>query len=82
MTTAIFVTANDYIIASAGAEHFVPLDGCPLTDWLEPLSEKEEQVPWVVITLKIVNPPEWMNPELARTGWGLDFSKYTPEKNA
>lgn len=81
MTTAIFVTANDYIISSAGAEHFIPLDGCPLTDWLEPLSETEEQVPWVVITLKIVNPPEWMNPELARTGWGLDFSKYTPEKN-
>lgn len=82
ITTAIFVTANDYIIASAGAEHFVPLDGCPLTDRLEPLSETEEQVPWVVVTLKIVNPPEWMNPELARMGWGLEFSKFTPEKNA
>jgi hypothetical protein len=38
------------------------------------------QVPWVTVTLKIVNPPEWMDPELARTNWDLDFSKYTPEK--
>jgi hypothetical protein len=69
-------------IAGAPAEHFVPLEVPPLFDWPEPLSQTEVQVPWVTITLKIQNPPAWMNPELARKGWGLDFSMFTPEKTA
>jgi hypothetical protein len=80
LTASIFVIANDYIIAGADAEYFIPLDMGPLVDWPEPLSETEVQVPWIIVMLKIVNPPEWMNPELARTGWDLAFSKYTPEK--
>ena len=80
LTAGIFVIANDYIIAGADAEYFIPLSMDPLADWPEPLSETEAQVPWVTVMLKIVNPPEWMNPELARTGWDLAFSEYTPEK--
>ena len=80
LTAGIFVIANDYIIAGADAEYFIPLDTGPLVDWPEPLSETEVQVPWITVMLKIVNPPEWMNPELARTGWDLAFSKYTLEK--
>jgi hypothetical protein len=80
LTAGIFVIANDYIIAGADAEYFIPLNMDPLADWPEPLSETEAQVPWVTVMLKIVNPPEWMNPELARTGWDLTFSKYKPEK--
>jgi len=80
LTAGIFVIANDYIIAGADAEYFTPLNIGPLVDWPEPLSETEAQVPWITVMLKIMNPPEWMNPELARTGWDLTFSKYTPEK--
>jgi hypothetical protein len=76
----IFVIANDYIIASANSEYFIPLNTDPLVDWPEPLSRTEAQVPWITVMLKIRNPPEWMIPELARTGWDLMFSKYTPEK--
>ena len=82
LTAAIFVMANDYFIAGAAAESFIPLNIAPLVDWPEPLSETEAQVPWLCITLKIENPPAWMIPELARTSWDLDFSKYTPQKKA
>lgn len=82
LTAGIYFIANDYIIAGADAEYFIPLDVSPLMVWPEPLSEVEKQVPWVVVTLKIVDPPEWMNPELARTGWNLEFSTYTPQKYA
>jgi hypothetical protein len=80
LTAGVFVIANDYIIAGADAQYFIPLDTAPLVDSPEPLSKTEAQVNWVIVMLKIVNPPEWMNPELARTGWDLTFSKYTPEK--
>ena len=80
LTAGVFVIANDYIIAGADAQYFIPLDGAPLVDWPEPLSETEAQVPWVTVMLKIVDPPEWMHPEFARTGWDLTFSKYTPQK--
>lgn len=80
LTSGIYVAVNDYWIAGAPAEHFVPLEVPPLFDLPEPLSQTEMQVPWVTITLKIQNPPAWMNPALARKGWGLDFSIFTPEK--
>ncbi len=80
LTAGIFVIANDYIIAGADAQYFIPLNSGPLVDWPEPLSDDEAQVPWVTVMLKIVDPPEWMVPELARTSWDLTFSKYTPRK--
>lgn len=82
LTATIYVIANDYIIAGADAEYFIPLEHGPLMSWPEPLSEAEAQVPWVTVTLKIIDPPEWMNPELARTGWDLDLSRYTPMKTS
>jgi len=80
LTSGIYVMANDYCIAGTIAEHFVPLEIGPSATWPEPLSETETQVPWVGIALRIEHPPDWMNPELARTNWSLDFSKVTPEK--
>lgn len=79
-TAGIYVMFNDYWIAGNTAEHFVPLELGPSIAWPESLSEIEEQVPWIDIALRIEHPPEWMNPELARTGWSLDFSSFTPEK--
>lgn len=81
LTAGIYVMANDYWIAGATAEQFIPLEIPPLINWPEPLSGAEAQVPWVDIALRIEHPPEWMNPELARTGWSLDFSRFTPEKH-
>jgi len=80
LISGIYVAINDYWIAGAPVEHFVPLKVPPLIDWPETLSQTEAEVPWIDIALKIQNPPAWMNPALARTGWGLDFSMYTPEK--
>jgi hypothetical protein len=80
LVSSIYVIANDYILAGADSEFFVPLDMSPLVSWPESLSETEASVPWVVVMLKIPDPPPWMIPELARTGWDLDFSHYTPPK--
>ena len=81
LTAGIYVMANDYWIAGNSAEDFVPLEISPLTTWPESLSEIEAKVPWVCIALRIEHPPDWMNPELARTGWSLDFSRFTPDKH-
>ncbi len=76
----IYVVANDYVLASADSDSCVTLDMGPLVPWPEPLSEAEASVPWVTVMLKIPNPPSWMIPELARTGWDLKFNHYTPRK--
>src|SRR5271165_2682450 len=44
------------------------------------LTDAESAVPWVCLSLKIPNPPAWMPLGLARTGWSLEFSRYTPQK--
>jgi len=80
LVSGIYVVANDYVLAGADSEFFVPLDMGTLVPWPEPLTEAEASVPWVTVMLKIPNPPSWMIPELARTGWDVNFSHYTPQK--
>lgn len=80
LVRGIYVTANEYIIQGASDEYFVPMDMAPLVKWPETLSDEEMGVPWVTVALKITDPPDWMPTDLARTGWSLDFSRYTPEK--
>lgn len=78
--SSIYVVANDYVLAGADSKFFVPLDMGTLVPWPEPLTEAEASVPWVTVMRKIPNPPSWMIPELARTGWDVNFSHYTPQK--
>ena len=80
--SGIYVFANDYMVAGQTSDVFVLLDHGPLDPWPEPLTEEEQAVPWVVVLLRISDPPAWMPRELARTGWNLDFSQYTPPKNS
>jgi hypothetical protein len=80
VTAGIYVLANGYLIAGNSADRFVPLDLAPAIAWPDPLSDAEARIPWVGIALKIEHPPDWMPAELARTGWSLDFSTVTPEK--
>lgn len=76
----ICVYANDYVVASAGIEDCVPLETAPLVSWPGGLSDAESAVSWVTLALKMENPPASIPPELARTGWSLEFSGYTPQK--
>ena len=77
---ALYVCFNDYVVAGAQAEDFVPLDISPLAGWPDRLDESEQAVPWVALMLRIEDPPPWMPAELARTGWSLDFTRFTPQK--
>lgn len=72
--------ANDYVMAGAESQMFFPLDLGPLEPWPEALTSEEQKIPWLCVMLKILEPPEWMPRELARQGWGLDFSNFTPYK--
>jgi len=76
----IYFIANDYVMAGAEAQMFFPLDSVPLEPWPEELTPEEQAIPWLCVMLKILEPPEWMPGELARQGWGIDFSNFTPPK--
>lgn len=76
----IYFIANDYVIAGAEAEMFFPLDLDSLEPWPEAPTPEEQEIPWLCVMLKIPEPPEWTPPALARQGWGLDFSNFTPSK--
>lgn len=78
MIAGIYVLANDYFVAGADAPMFFPLDLAPLIPWPETLTEAEQSVEWMCVTLKIPNPPQWMLKELARQDWGIDFRRVTP----
>ena len=76
----LYVSANEYWLAGAPAEMFVPLDAPPLAGWPEPLAASEADQQWKSILVKMENPPEWIPTELARQGWGIDFREAMPIK--
>lgn len=76
----LYVSANEYWLAGAPADMFVPLDSPPLAEWPEPLESSEVDVKWKSILLRMENPPEWIPKELARQGWGVDFRETMPVK--
>jgi hypothetical protein len=76
----IYFVANDYVMAGAEAQMFSPLDSAPLALWPEALTPEEQEIPWLCVMLKSMEPPAWLPQELARQGWGLDFSNFTPQK--
>lgn len=77
---AIYISANEYWLAGAPSEMFVPLDAPPLAAWPEPLSDSEVNQQWKSILVKMENPPQWIPAELAREGWGIDFRGAMPIK--
>jgi hypothetical protein len=77
---AIYVSANEYWLAGAPAEMFVPLDSQPLAKWIESLTNEEAAQQWKSVLIKMENPPQWIPPELARQGWGIDFRETMPIK--
>ena len=70
---------NDYLVAGHAVDDFVILEGGPLVQWRDALSEAENAVPWVNVMIR--NPHPVVNlPGAERKGWSLRFDDYTPEK--
>lgn len=76
----IALIINDYVIAEAEADQLVAVDGTPLVEWPEEISEEERNVPWCRLLLRIEDPSSSPLPGLDRKGWSLAFSTFTPEK--
>ena len=75
--SSIGLVANGYILTGGNAEDLEFEERNPLSAWLEPLTEKEASVPWVMLRAKREpgsHPMTWPQ------SWSLDFSRFTPEK--